>query len=112
MITGASGRSVLVRVLAAAAPHQRGGRGSLGLHWMLSETPADFVAVVDLSRRRSWLVPAADFEVRAQPLPGRRFHLDWIVGERSGTSTPVPGEGEFESYVFARALARLAHDLR
>lgn len=127
LVAGPAGQSVLLRLLAAAAPHHRGGRGSLGLHWMLPDTPADFAAVVDLSRRCGWLIPTADFQARAQPLSGGRFHLDWIVvplgrtrpnsrsqtGARRSPSgkTQVPEEGEFASYAFERALPELARRL-
>ena len=67
LISCPSGRSALVRLLAAAAPHHRGGRGSLGLHWMLPDTPAEFVTLVDLSRRQGWLLPIDDFRAKAQP---------------------------------------------
>jgi hypothetical protein len=127
VVAGPSGRSVLVSVLAAAAPHHRGGRGSLGLHWMLRDTAADFIALVDLSRERGWLIPAADFRARAQPLSDGRFHLDWIVvplgsmrpdgrpqtGARPGPSgrTPVPDEEEFAPYAYERALPELVRRL-
>ncbi|MCH8994950.1 MAG: hypothetical protein IH959_08310 [Chloroflexi bacterium] len=111
LVAGRSGRSAVVRLLAAAAPHHRGGRGSLGLHWMLPDTAAEFVAVVDLSRRQGWLIPTADFRARAQPVSGGRFHLDWIVVPLGRTRARVPDEHEFEEYAFERALAELAHQL-
>src|SRR5439155_21355815 len=79
----------LVKVLGAAAPHRRGGSGSLGLHWLLSETPADAVALVDLSRAKVWLLPIEEFQRRAISLVGGRLHLDWIV-LALGKSPPKP----------------------
>ncbi len=93
-------RSVSVRLLAAAAPHRRGGRGDLGLHWMLPDTSAEFVALIDISRPRGWLMPAADFRARAQPMAGGRFHLDWIVAPLGKTRSPAPDEEEFAQYAF------------
>jgi len=49
------------------------------LHWMLTDDGEDCVALVDLSREAVWLLPAVEFRNRAQPLPGGRFHLDWLV---------------------------------
>jgi hypothetical protein len=89
--------SHLVKVLAAAAPHRRGGTGSLGLHWMLPESAADLVALVDLSRQSSWLLPASDFKSKAQALAEGRFHLDWLVEGNSGR-TRIPNEEDFHSY--------------
>ncbi len=111
MVAGPSGWSVLVSVLAAAAPHRRGGRGSLGLHWMLRDTAADFIALVDLSRERGWLIPAADFRARAQPLSDGRFHLDWIVVPLGRMRTQVPDEEEFAPYAYERALPELVRRL-
>ena len=100
LVVEAMGETVLIRLLAAAAPHRRGGRGSLGLHWMLPDAAAEFVALVDLSRRRGWLMPAADFRARAQPMSGGRFHLDWIVSPLGKTRSRASGEEEFARYSF------------
>ena len=100
LISSPSGRSALVRLLAAAAPHHRGGRGSLGLHWMLPDTPAEFVALVDLSRRQGWLLPIDDFRAKAQPLSEGRFHLDWIVAPLGKRRSRAPDEEEFAPYSF------------
>lgn len=91
------GTSARLRLLAAAAPHRRGGRGSWGLHWMLTDDGEDYVALVDLSREAVWLMPTADFRDRAQPLPGGRFHLDWLVWRLSPRSQ-VEDEDAFEQY--------------
>src|SRR5439155_12162236 len=74
-------RSIIqfVKVMGAAAPHHRGGFGSLGLHWMLNQTAADLVSLVDLSRSKVWLLPIENFQSRALSLERGRWHLDWIV---------------------------------
>jgi hypothetical protein len=109
-IVGRDGRSLLVRILVRAGPHHRGGRGSLGLHWMLRDTPAEFVALVDLSRRLGWLLPTAHFRAQASALSDGRFHLDWIVVPLTGRTSRVPQEGEFERYAFESALPELTRD--
>jgi hypothetical protein len=91
-------QTYLVKLLATAAPHRLGPRGSIGLHWMLPETPAELVALVDLSRSRLWLLPAADFKRLAQPVSGGRFHLDWIVVHLSNARTRIRDEDYFEAY--------------
>ncbi len=111
LASGGSGRSVFVCLLAAAAPHHRGGRGSLGLHWVLAETPADSVALVDLSRASGWLIPTDDFRARAQPLSGGRFHLDWIVVALGRRHSKVASEEEFATYLFEQSLPELARQL-
>ena len=88
----------MVKVLAAAAPHHRGGTGSLGLHWLLSETAADCVALVDLSRSFCWMIPVSTFKMEAQPLADGRYHLDWIVVPLGKHSNKVPPESKFEEF--------------
>ncbi len=111
LVTGHPRKAFLLKVLAAAAPHHRGGTGSLGLHWMLRDTPADFVALVDLSRSRGWLLPTKDFKERAQALRGGRFHLDWIVVRLGIPRKPVPAEEDFAPYAIEQAVTLLAQDL-
>jgi hypothetical protein len=93
-----AGRSHLIKVLAAAAPHHRGGTGSLGLHWLLTETAADLVALVDLSRSRVWLLATHDFRSKAQALSGGRYHLDWIVVPIGSRRNRVAVEEQFDRY--------------
>ncbi|MBI1886603.1 MAG: hypothetical protein HYS09_09885 [Chloroflexi bacterium] len=90
------GRTALLRLLANAAPHRRSGN-NLGLHWMLRSDIEEYVALVDVSRESVWLLPAADFRARAQPLPGGRFHLDWLALRLSARSR-VADEDQFEQY--------------
>jgi len=77
---------------------------------MPRRTPADFIALIDLSRARGWLMPTADFEARAKRLPGERFHLDWIVAAARPSRT-VPEEREFDAFTLARAMPGLARCL-
>jgi hypothetical protein len=92
------GVPLLVKLLAAAAPHHRGGTGSLGLHWMLPETIADRVALVDLARSVCWILPSSTFREEAQPLAGGRHHLDWIVVPLGKPASSVPMETEFDKF--------------
>lgn len=96
------GKIRIVKLLAQAAPHRRGGRGSLGLHWLLPSDFEEFVALVDLSREAVWLLPAPEFRSRARPLEAGRYHLDWLV-LRLGRSK-VADELEFESFRLERTL--------
>jgi hypothetical protein len=91
--------ALLVKVLAAAAPHHRGGSGSLGLHWLLGETAADAIALVDLSRSKVWLLPIEDFQSRALSLTRGRYHLDWIVVLLGNRTPKPPDEDEFACYL-------------
>lgn len=57
----------------------------------------DLVAMVDLSCGAIWRMEAAEFRARAQPLPGDRFHFDWIVWRLSPRSQ-AEDEVAFERY--------------
>jgi hypothetical protein len=92
------GRALLVKLLSAAAPHHRGGTGSLGLHWMLPETIADRVALVDLARSLCWMFPSSTFREGAQTMSGRRYRLDWIVVPLGKHSKNIPMEIEFDRF--------------
>ena len=111
LVFGPAGRSAPLRILVREAPHRRGGGANLGLHWLLGATPAQHVALVDLSRQLGWLIPTAEFQAQAAPYRGGRFHLDWIVARMGRTKTRVPDESEFERYLFERTLPELARDL-
>jgi len=94
----------LVRVVGRRGPHRRGGRGSLGLHWVLGPGPEELVALVDVSRRLVWLLPREEFCRRAQPLPGGRFHLDWVVLPLGRGGRALPKEEEWEPYLVYREV--------
>ncbi len=111
LIFGPARHPTLLRILVRQAPHRRGGGANLGLHWMLSSTPAEYVALVDLSRRLGWLLSTPEFQAQARPYRGGRFHLDWIVARMGRTTTQVADEIEFAAYAFERALPQLAKRL-
>lgn len=111
LAVGESGRSTVVQVLVREGPHRRGGGLNLGMHWMLRPTGAKQVALVDLARRRGWLLPVEEFCARARPVAGGRFHLDWIVARLGRTRTKIADEEEFASFAFERALPALARRL-
>ncbi len=111
LVSGPSGRSTIVRVLVREGPHRRGGGANLGMHWMLGPTEAKEIALVDLARRRGWLISARQFRKRARPVAGGRYHLDWIVARLGHTRTTIAGEDEFALHAFERALSMLARRL-
>jgi len=99
------GRMRVVKVLVREAPHRRGGRGDLGMHWMLNSDFEDYAALVDLSRQTIWLMPAAQFKSRARPVRNGRWHLDWIVSRTARSRWP--DESEFEEYGLERVVGGL-----
>ncbi len=112
LVRGSGGRSTRVHVLVRPGPQRRGGGLNLGMHWMLSSTDADQIALVDISRRKGWFLSVAEFRRRARAGADGRYHLDWIVARLGRTRTTIADEGEFDSYTFPRALPQLARRLR
>ncbi|HXG41327.1 MAG TPA: hypothetical protein VNL95_01220 [Dehalococcoidia bacterium] len=94
------GQERLARVLARPGPHRRGGRGALGMHWLLPPGGEELVALADLGRGLAWLLTRRQFEAYARPERGGRYHLDWLVLPL-GPST-LPMEEEFEPFLLGR----------
>lgn len=60
-------RSYTIQVKTNACPTQGGGKGKLALNWDLRDSsPAELVAVTDLSEDRVWLFTHAEFQKYAQ----------------------------------------------
>lgn len=112
VVLGEGGRQTLIRILVREGPHRRGGGANLGMHWMLSSTEAEYIALVDLSRQLGWLLPTTEFQAKARPYKGDRFHLDWIVARMGRTRTRIAEEQEFESCAFEHALPEFARQLK
>jgi hypothetical protein len=94
------GREGLARVLSRPGPHRRGGRGALGMHWLLPPGAEELVALADLGRGLVWLLTRDQFQARARPQRGGRFHLDWLVLPLGPSS--LPAEEEFEAFLLGR----------
>ena len=53
-----------------------GGKGKMALDWWVpSDTPAQLVALVDLSRQNIWLMSPAELSAHAQQKPEGRLHI-------------------------------------
>jgi hypothetical protein len=102
-----TGGERLLRLLARLGPHRRGGRGALGMHWLLPPGPEELVALADVGRGLVWLLPRREFQARARPQAGGRYHLDWLVLPLGPSA--LPREEEFEPYLLGPAA--LPHPL-
>ena len=71
-----SARAVTIQVKTNQRPKQAGGRGRLALDWWVPRsTPADYVALTDLSELRIWLFTREEMVACAQQESSGRCHL-------------------------------------
>jgi hypothetical protein len=75
-----TGIEINVQVRGNAKPKPGGGKGKLALDWWIDErSPADVIALVDLSTDRVWLMSLSEIEALAQQHSGGRHHLYMYV---------------------------------
>lgn len=99
-----------IQVKANRGPKPGGGKGKAALDWWVPEdSPAQLIALVDLSEERVWLLTMEDLALYAQQQSGGRFHIymytDPTVAVRGEKKALV---GEFEGLLLEhRAVALL-----
>ena len=99
-----------IQVKTNLRPKLGGGKGSRALDWWIGEhTPAQLVALVDLSSQRVWVFTFAEIEKYSQQKSNGRYHLYMYlepprrirkVGCRMHT-------GEFEHFLLSKRVDRL-----
>jgi len=108
----ASRTSFQIQVKTNAAPKPGGGRGRLCLDWWLEEeSPADFVALVDLSTERIWMLTIEQMAALAQQRSGGKLHLYMHLEPEAAPrrkDTPMR-DVDFDGY---RLEVRIEHLLR
>ena len=76
-----------------------GGKGQLALDWWLREdSPADLVALVDLSNDRVWLFRHAELAKVAQQHPKGRMHFYFYVDSAYNPKTPNTHISDFSTF--------------
>ena len=74
------GRALTIQVKTNLRPKPAGGTGRLALDWWLRlDSPAELVALVDLSTERIWMLRHEDLVVTAQQLSQGRLHFYFYV---------------------------------
>ncbi|MBW2618941.1 MAG: hypothetical protein JRC92_08710, partial [Deltaproteobacteria bacterium] len=69
-------RPFTIQVKTNLKPKPGGGKGKLSLDWWIPQkTPAQLIALVDLSSKRFWLLTKEEVASLAQQKPSGRFHL-------------------------------------
>lgn len=100
---------VTIQVKANRSPKPGGGKGKPALDWWVSEdSPAQLVALVDLSSLQIWLFTMKELARLAQQRSSGRLHLYMYVDPAavSRKKGRVRME-EFEDYLFERRVQEL-----
>lgn len=100
-------RAFTVQVKTNLRPKPSGGRGKPALDWWLREdSPADLVALTDISRNKVWLFRHEEFDRLAQQRSSGRLHFYFYVGAenpRAGQSV----EADYEGFMLENRVSTL-----
>lgn len=101
-------RSLTIQVKTKDAPSLGGGKGKLSLAWDLRDSsPAQLVAVTDLSTDSVWLFTHAEFEKFAQQhSENGNLKLYMYVDETVKTKKAKALKSQFDSYRLEERAAR------
>lgn len=101
---------ITVQVKANLQPKPGGGKGKLALDWWVpSDSPADYVALVDLSSESIWFMSLADLRAHAQQQPAGRFHIYMYTDTsfRPRLSNRLSHMHEFEKFKLDNRLSSI-----
>ena len=91
-----------IQVKSNLKPKPGGGKGKSGLDWWIPEhCPAQYIALVDLSTQRVWLVLREELPTLAQQKSSGRFHLYMYTDP---TVRPTKGDRLSHAYQFEQYL--------
>jgi len=101
--------AITIQVKTCSEPKPGGGKGKLALDWWLrDDSPAQIIALVDLSSERIWMFTFEEFHDMAQQHPKGRYHLymytDHNVVSRHSRSVL---DSDFESYLLENRVDHL-----
>jgi hypothetical protein len=81
-----NGNAITIQVKTNLKPKPGGGRGKSAVDWRLSKnSPAKYVALVDLKSKRIWLLSHSEMASSAQQKKGEKYHF--YMYEDSGVKT-------------------------
>jgi hypothetical protein len=103
-------KPVTIQVKTNLKPKPGGGAGSLALDWWVGvDTPADYVAMVDLSSTNAWLFSIKEIASLAQQKSSGRYHLYMYIN--AATKPKKQGRAvyvhDFEKYLFQTRLSKI-----
>jgi hypothetical protein len=102
--------AITIQVKTNLKPKPGGGRGKLALDWWIPEdSPAQLIAVIDLSCEKIWLFTLEEVNALAQQHPKGRYHLCMAIDP---TMRPIKKgrllfDYEFEQYRLENRLHKL-----
>jgi len=107
LVDYASGRrdAVTIQVKANLRAKPGGGKGKAALDWWVPETsPAQFVALVDLSSEAVWLMSQAELLTHAQQRSGGRAHIYMYIDPdaRPRKAGRLSLRAEFDAFLLSR----------
>jgi hypothetical protein len=96
-----------IQVKTNLRPKPGGGKGKQGLDWWVPvDSPADLVALADVSTSRVWLFTMAELAAHAQQESGGRLHLYMYTDESVRTrSAKLVKASEFESFLLEQRIS-------
>lgn len=101
---------VTIQVKVNLKPKPGGGTGKDGLDWWVPEnSPAELVALVDLSSERVWLMTLPQLKKYTQQNPERRLHIYMYT---DSTAKPIESgrflhDKEFEAFLLENRANKL-----
>lgn len=101
---------ITVQVKANLKSKPGGGKGKHALDWWVpNDSPAHYVALVDLSSHSTWLISPAELLVHAQQQPTGRLHIYMYTDRsmRTRRSDRLAHIHEFEQFVLSNRAPRV-----
>ncbi|HEX5235758.1 MAG TPA: hypothetical protein VFW25_10565 [Silvibacterium sp.] len=94
--------SFTIQVKANLAPKPGGGKGSPAIDWWVDEDcPAEWIAFVDVSTRRIWMLTREELTSAAQQRSNGKLHLYMYTDPDSGTlAYRRHGASRFSEFLF------------
>lgn len=102
-----SERAFTIQVKSALRPKPAGGRGRPTMDWWLREdSPAEFVALTDLSRDRVWLFSHQELDRLAQQRSSGRLHFYFYI-EGELPTQQYTGESFYAAHLLENRIAEM-----
>ncbi len=104
-----NGHAVTIQVKTNLKPKSGGGKGKAALDWWLSaESPAQYVALVNLATEQIWLLSHADMLELAQQKSKNKVHFYMYIDSAVKTKTGRLAHCcDFEKYLLEKRIAEV-----
>lgn len=101
-------RPITIQVKTNLGPKRGGGKGTPGLDWWLrQDSPAEYVAIVDIESSRVWLLLHSEFEKFAQQRPEGRLHLYFSDAEVRRNRVSMSRASDYEAYLLEARISEI-----